>query len=252
VSSSGERQALILVATYNEHRNLSHLVERILALPIAADILIVDDNSPDGTGALADTLADRGCLTVLHRRQKSGLAAALLAGFSEGMKEKYQWIVNLDGDLSHDPAAIPDLLAAATKNDLVIGSRYVKGGHVVNWPISRLCLSRLASSYVRASTGMPVHDPTSGFRCFGRRALEVALTYPILSRGYSFHIETLYRVWSNGLRVTEVPIRFTNRCRGCTKLSYRIIAEAVFVTLGLKRNGDWWVRRKTGPRGEEA
>ncbi len=226
-----KRRVLALVATFNEAGSLAAVAEAVLASSLGMDLLVVDDNSPDGTGDIADALARQcPCAHVLHRERREGLAAALMAGLQWGWARGYEWVMNLDGDLSHDPGEMPALAAAMDRADLVIGSRYVGGIRVLNWPARRLFLSLAAARYARLVTGMPFSDPTSGFRCFGREALKVILQAAISSRGYGFHIECLHRVWRAGGRVVEVPIHYTERTTGVTKLTNGIIAEAAWVT----------------------
>lgn len=230
---------LLVIGTYNESANLEPLVERLLSIPTELDLLIVDDNSPDGTGDVAEEIARRRTdIHVLHRLQKNGLASALVEGFQWALNRQYAIVVNIDGDLSHDPKDIPRLISESERADLAIGSRYIQGSRVINWGWRRLVLSTGAARYVRAVTGMPFADPTSGFRCFRRKALEFALRPPILSRGYSFHIECLHKIWRAGLAVREVPIVFSNRRHGRTKLSTAIVIEALQVAwLLLIQNG---------------
>lgn len=224
------QKALAVVATYNERENLPGLIEQFLALSEPLDLLVVDDNSPDGTGELAEVFARRyPNIQVLHRPQKEGLAPALVEGFRWGLIQDYDLILNLDGDLSHNPNAIPSLLSEAACADLVLGSRYIRGIRVMNWPPRRLFLSLSAARYVQVMTGMPFADPTSGFRCFRREALQTALSPPILSRGYSFHIECVHKVWRRGMRIREVPIIFTDRLNGSTKINAMIVGEALWI-----------------------
>jgi len=225
------KSPLAVIATYNEADNIRGLVARIGSLEVEIDILIVDDSSPDGTGQIADRLAAQfSSIYVLHRTRTKGLGPALCQGFSWALDRGYEKILNLDGDLSHNPDDIPFLLSTAEKADLVIGSRYVNGIRVINWPPHRVALSLLAASYVCALTGMPIKDPTSGFRCFRREALRFALSKPPLSVGYSIHFELLHRIWRHQMRVTEVPIFFTDRVEGTTKMNTRIIMEALWIT----------------------
>jgi dolichol-phosphate mannosyltransferase len=221
-------KVLIMVATYNERENLEGLVLQIQSLEIATDILIIDDNSPDGTGHLADALAARMAnIHVMHRPRKHGLAFALMAGFNWAVVKGYGKVVNIDADFSHNPVEIPSLLKSSEKSDLVIGSRYVNGVRVMNWDPKRLLLSLLAAQYVRLITGMPIQDPTSGFRCFSLRALKTLKLKSIHSKGYFFHVESLYSVWRRGLSVMEYPIVFQDRVKGVTKISQQIIVEAI-------------------------
>src|SRR6266496_1206357 len=221
------KSTIVVVATYNERDNIVQLASEILKLDEEIKLLFVDDNSPDGTGILADKIAERNeRVKVLHRPAKEGLASALIEGFRWALEQKADFVVNLDGDLSHDPRAIPVLAEIATHADLVIGSRYANGIRVINWSQDRLLLSLLAAHYVRLITRLPFMDPTSGFRCFRRNALKLALQNPITATGFSFHIEILYRIWRDGLRVLEAPIVFKERMRGSSKMNSLIVLEA--------------------------
>jgi dolichol-phosphate mannosyltransferase len=218
---------LVVVPTYNERENLSPLSQRLLALPTPVDLLVVDDNSPDGTGKLADDLATRyPSIHVMHRESKSGLGRAYIAGFKWALEHGYQHVFELDGDLSHNPDDIPMFLEAAGNADLVLGSRYLNGIRIINWPLSRLMLSQAAAKYVQIVTGMPFTDPTGGYKCFSRRALESIDLDGVHSNGYSFQIEMTHKLWRQGMRVTEVPIIFTDRFQGHSKMSGHIIREA--------------------------
>ncbi len=220
-------RTLVVVPTFNERENLPPLVQRILALPGPIEILIVDDNSPDGTGKLADDLASRhAAVHALHRPEKNGLGRAYVAGFKWALEQGYQFVFELDGDLSHNPDDIPMFLEAAKDADLVLGSRYLNGIRIINWPLSRLMLSKCAAKYVQVVTGMPFTDPTGGYKCFRRRALQAIHLDTITSNGYSFQIETTHRLWRQGLKVVEVPIIFTDRFQGHSKMTGHIIREA--------------------------
>lgn len=219
---------MIIVPTYNERENLPALVRRVLALPVAVDLLVVDDNSPDGTGQLADQLAaTHSQVQVLHRQAKEGLGRAYCAGFAWALQRSYEFIFEMDGDFSHDPGDIPAFLAAARDADLVLGTRYKNGIRVINWPLKRLCLSLCAARYVQFITGMPFTDPTGGFKCFRRGTLVGIDLQAIRSNGYSFQIELTHKVWRAGLRIAEVPIIFTDRYQGTSKMSGRIVREAL-------------------------
>ena len=221
---------LVIVPTYNERENLVPVVERILGLPVEVDLLVVDDNSPDGTGELADNLSrQHPQIHVLHRPGKAGLGRAYCAGFAWALDRSYEFIFEIDGDLSHDPADIPAFLIAAEHADLVLGSRYCNGIRVINWPMRRLLLSTSAARYVRIITGMPFTDPTGGFKCFRRRALESLDLDAVRSNGYSFQIEMTHKLWLSGMRVAEVPIIFTDRFQGRSKMSRKIVYEALFM-----------------------
>jgi dolichol-phosphate mannosyltransferase len=222
------KKTLVVVPTYNERENLPALVARLVLLTVPVDILVVDDNSPDGTGRLADELASKqSCIHVLHRTEKSGLGRAYIAGFKWALEQGYEFVFELDGDLSHNPDDIPMFLAAAENADLVLGSRYLNGIRIINWPLSRLMLSKCAAHYVQIITGMPFSDPTGGYKCFRRRALEAINLDEINSNGYSFQIEMTHKLWRQGKKVVEVPIIFTDRYQGRSKMTGRIIREAV-------------------------
>lgn len=223
-------RTLVIVPTYNERENLPALAERLLGLPVPVEVLVVDDASPDGTGELADALAAaQPRIHVLHRAGKEGLGRAYCAGFAWALQRDYEFIFEMDGDASHDPADIPRFLAAAQSADLVLGSRYCKGIRVINWPLRRLMLSMSAARYVQLITGMPFSDPTGGYKCFRRATLQAIHLEQIQSNGYSFQIELTHRVWRRGLRVAEVPIIFTDRFQGTSKMSGRIIREALIM-----------------------
>ena len=219
--------ALVVVPTYNERANIDEIVARTLATP-GLDLLVVDDGSPDGTGARAEELAaDEPRMRVLHRPRKAGLGSAYRLGLGLGLQEGYDVLVEMDADLSHDPAALPELLAATADHDLVIGSRYVPGGGVVNWPVHRRALSAGGNLYVRLLTGVPVHDVTSGYRAFRAEVLHAIGLQRLRSEGYSFQLETALQAWRAGFRIGEVPITFVERVAGASKISRAIVAEAM-------------------------
>ncbi len=223
-------EALIIVPTYNEKENLPPLVARVQELPLPVDMLVVDDNSPDGTGQVADDLAKRfPSVHVLHRTEKDGLGRAYCAGFEWALKRDYEFIFEMDGDFSHNPADIPAFLREAADADLVLGSRYCNGIRVVNWPLNRLVLSLCAAKYVRIITGLPVSDPTGGFKCFRREALKTIDLKAVRSNGYSFQIELTHKIWMSGGRIKEVPIIFTDRFLGSSKMSRQIVREALWM-----------------------
>jgi len=232
---------LIIVPTYNELENLPRMAERLLRLPVPVDMLVVDDNSPDGTARIADELAAKHpSIHVLHRAEKNGLGRAYIAGFKWALERGYEFIFEMDGDFSHNPDDVPMFLDAAKnqKADLVLGSRYSGGVRVVNWPLKRLMLSRSAGVYVWLITGLPFSDPTGGYKCFRRRALESLNFDKLQSNGYSFQIETTHRLWMEGMKIVEVPIIFTERVEGSSKISRYIVAEALWVVWRLwLRNG---------------
>jgi dolichol-phosphate mannosyltransferase len=229
---------LVVVPTYNERVNLPLIVPPILAQDPRLEVLVVDDNSPDGTGALADQLAAADPrIHVLHRPGKSGLGKAYLAGFRWALDQGYDLIFEMDADFSHDPKFLPAFLEAARDADLVIGSRYKTGVNVINWPISRLLLSLGANEYARRVTGLPLTDSTGGFKCFRRQVLEAIDFDRVRSNGYSFQIEMSFRAWKKGFRLVEIPIVFTDRVEGQSKMNGRIVREAIWMV--------WWLRLKS-------
>jgi dolichol-phosphate mannosyltransferase len=231
-------RALVVVPTYNEAVNLPSIVPQILAQDPRLDVLIVDDNSPDGTGELADQMAAAdGRVHVLHRPGKGGLGKAYLAGFRWALERDYELVFEMDADFSHDPKFLADFLRAAEEADLVIGSRYKTGVNVINWPISRLLLSLGANQYARWITGMDIMDSTGGFKCFHRRVLETIDFDRVRSNGYSFQIEMSFRAWKKGFRLMEIPIVFTDRVEGQSKMNKRIVREAIWMV--------WWLRLKS-------
>lgn len=222
--------ALVIVPTYNERPNLPRLVPEILQQDPRLDILIIDDASPDGTGAVADALAAANPrVSVMHRAGKLGLGTAYLEGFHWGIERGYGFLFEMDADFSHDPAHLPQFLAAIRDFDLVVGSRYLGGRvTVVNWPIARLLLSYYATFYVRVVTGLPVSDATSGFKCFRRAVLEGIELERVESEGYAFQVEMSFRAWKRRFRLGEIPIVFVDRSTGQSKMSRRIVWEAVW------------------------
>lgn len=226
-------RSVVVSPTYNEIENLPRMVEKIATLrrDLDLDLLVVDDESPDGTGQLADELAKtHSFLHVLHREGKRGLGLAYCDGFRWALDHGYSKIVQMDGDLSHDPNDVPSLLKLAEDSDLALGSRYINGIRVINWPLNRLLLSIFAAHYVRWITGMPIEDPTGGFKCFRREALQSIDLGAIHSNGYSFQIEMTHRIWRQGMKVVEAPIIFTDRFQGASKMSRGIALEACWVT----------------------
>lgn len=221
---------LIVMPTYNERENLPRMAQRLLALPTMVDLLVVDDNSPDGTGKLADELAAKHPeIHVLHRAEKNGLGRAYLAGFKWALERGYEFVFEMDGDFSHNPDDVPAFLEAAQNADLVLGSRYINGIRIINWPLHRLMLSKGAALYVRIITGMPFTDPTGGYKCFRRRALQALDLDTVQSNGYSFQIELTHKLWRQRYRVAEVPIIFTERVQGHSKMSGHIVREALLM-----------------------
>ncbi len=223
-------KTLIIVPTYNERDNLPRMMEKLLSLPAAVDVLVVDDNSPDGTGKIADELAARHPqIHVLHRTEKNGLGRAYIAGFKWALAQNYEFIFEMDCDFSHNPDDIPLFLEAAKDADLVLGSRYVGGIRVINWPLGRLMLSRFAGKYVALITGMPFTDPTGGYKCFRRRAMQSLNLDKIQSNGYGFQIELTHKLWRQGFKIVEVPIIFTDRTHGQSKMAGGIVNEAFWL-----------------------
>ncbi len=230
-------RSIVIIPTYNERENLGPLVAAVLTADAALDILVVDDNSPDGTGAIADDLARRtGRIRVLHRPGKAGLGAAYLAGFAHALDRDYECILEMDADFSHDPADLSRLLAPvrAGRADLVLGSRWVAGGGTRGWPLRRRLISQGGSCYARAIVGVAVRDLTGGFKCFHRRMLERLDLGAVRASGYGFQIELTYRALQIGSRVLEVPIVFTERRCGQSKMSGRIVAEALAMVWRLR------------------
>ncbi|MCK5118861.1 MAG: polyprenol monophosphomannose synthase [Candidatus Latescibacteria bacterium] len=226
---------LIVIPTYNEKENIREIVEAILKLDRNLDILIVDDNSPDGTGRIADELSgEREAVHVLHREEKSGLGAAYMAGFKYALAHQYDLIFEMDADFSHDPKYIPLFLDKIESSDLVIGSRYTDGVNVVNWPMRRLLLSYYANMYSRIVTGMPIRDATGGYKCFRRAVLEALDMDGVSSTGYAFQIEMNFRAWKKGFRIHELPIVFWDRRKGVSKMSFNIAKEAIWMVWKLR------------------
>lgn len=223
---------LVVIPTYNERATLPEVVARALAAPVDVDLLIVDDASPDGTGQIADELAEEHPqVQVMHRPAKAGLGPAYRAGLGWGLDEGYDVLVEMDADLSHDPGQLPELLAATRHADVAIGSRYVPDGKVENWPWHRRALSSGGNRYVRLVTGMPVRDATSGYRAYRRSVLEAIGLRELRSDGYSFQLETALLSWRRGFRITEVPITFVERTSGSSKISRSIVLEALWRVL---------------------
>jgi dolichol-phosphate mannosyltransferase len=229
-------RAVVLVPTYNERANLTELVEKVRQFAPGLHMLIVDDNSPDGTGELADELARQYPeeIFVLHRPQKEGLGKAYVDAFAQVLKKDYEYILQMDADLSHDPVHLPSFLEKIRDHDLVVGSRYLQGISVVNWDLKRLVMSKLATNYVRLVTRMPFTDTTSGFKCWRREALESIAFENVFSSGYVFLVEMKYKAYRKGFRLAEVPIIFVERKSGDSKLDWRVIWEAVWGVLRLR------------------
>ena len=232
-AAAGERpgvgKALVIIPTYNERENIPKLVPLVLAQDPRIEILVIDDASPDGTGALADDIARaEPRVHVLHRAGKLGLGTAYIAGFRWGIERGYEWLQEMDADFSHDPSHLPQFLDAIQEYDVVIGSRYLEGRvTVVNWPIKRLLLSYYANVYARLVTGLPVGDATAGYKCYRREVLEAIPLDRVESQGYAFQIEMKFRAWRRGFRLGEIPIVFVDRTLGESKMSKHIVREAV-------------------------
>lgn len=221
-------RTLIVVPTYNERENVAVLIPQLLNVAPAADILLVDDNSPDHTADFAAELfAVNPRFSVIRRTSNRGYGRSLLEGYRAAIDRNYGRLVQLDADFSHDPAIVPQLINATVRADVAIGSRYCAGGRVANWPLRRRLLSRFANQYVRTITGLTVRDSTSGFRCYTRRALQILLEMPIAAEGYAFLVETTFRAQRAGLQIAEVPITFVDRREGQSKMSRKIIFESV-------------------------
>jgi len=229
-------RAVICLPTYNERENLEPMLEALRRVIGDGDrVLVIDDNSPDGTGQLADRLAEAlPFVDVLHRPRKDGLGPAYLAGFRQALAAGAELVLEIDCDFSHDPDDVPRLVAAAERADLVLGSRYVRGGSVHNWGVVRRAISAGGSLYARAILGLPVRDPTGGFKCFRRRVLETIDLDAIASKGYAFQIETTYRALRAGFRVVEIPIAFSDRETGRSKMSRTIVLEAIWKVPALR------------------
>ena len=231
-------KTLIIIPTYNEIENLPLMIPALEGLGLGLEILIVDDGSPDGTGAwVKGQQASRPHLHLIERSGKQGLGSAYVRGFRYALEKDYDFVFEMDADFSHDPAYIADFLEAIREADLVIGSRYIRGVNVVNWPMSRLLLSYFANMYARWITGMPVQDATGGFKCFRTSALRRLNLDGISSGGYSFQIEVNYKLWKKGCRIKEIPIIFKDRTAGTSKMSGGIIREALFLLVRLRLGG---------------
>jgi dolichol-phosphate mannosyltransferase len=229
-------RAIAVIPTYNERANLEQLVAKIQQYANDLHVLVVDDNSPDGTGEVAEELSRKypGKLFVLHREKKEGLGKAYVDGFKYVLKQDYEYILQMDADLSHDPSHLPSFFERIRNSDLVIGSRYLHGISVVNWDLKRLMMSKMATNYVRFITRMPFSDATSGFKCWRRKALESIGFEDAFASGYLFLIEMKYKAYRKGLRVEEVPIIFVERKNGDSKLDWRVFREALLGVVKLR------------------
>lgn len=231
-------RSLIIIPTYNERENIRRIIAAALAQDPSIDILVVDDGSPDGTGGIVDAMAaENPRVHAVHRAGKLGLGTAYVAGFKWALERDYEYVFEMDADFSHSPERLPAFLEAIKTADLVLGSRYQNGHiNVVNWPISRLFLSYSANIYARHVTGLQIFDATGGFKCFRRRVLEAIDLSDVRSNGYAFQIEMTYRAWKKGFRIVEIPIVFVDRTEGSSKMSQRIVREAVWMVWRLR----WW------------
>ncbi len=221
-------QTVVIVPTYNESENIGAVMARLLALPCAVDVLVVDDGSPDGTAAIVrERMAHESRVHLLERAGKMGLGSAYIAGFRWALEHGAEYVFEMDADFSHDPDAVPQFLEAIRDADIVLGSRYLDGKvTVVNWPLKRLFLSYFANVYTRVVTGLPLWDATGGFKCFRRRVLEGVRLDRVQSDGYAFQIEMSFKCWKKGFRIREIPIVFVDRTAGLSKMNRRIIWEA--------------------------
>ena len=228
-------KALVVIPTYNERENIVNITREVLSVSEHAEVLVIDDNSPDGTGKVADEMAAASHrVHVMHRAGKMGLGSAYIAGFRYALENGYDFVMEMDADFSHDPREIPNFLDAARGADVVVGSRYIGGVRILNWPIKRLLLSYSASVYTRMITGLKLLDCTSGFKCFRREVLEALDLGRVHSDGYSFQIEMSFLCQKKGFTLKEIPIVFTERKEGHSKMSGGIIYEALFIVWLLK------------------
>jgi dolichol-phosphate mannosyltransferase len=231
-------RGLVIIPTYNERDNIARLIDQVLARDDRLDVLVVDDGSPDGTGAIVDGIkATNPRVDVIHRPKKLGLGTAYIEGFKWALARHYGFVFEMDADFSHDPAHLPEFLEALEGADLVLGSRYRNGRvTVVNWPVGRLLLSYAANVYARVVTGLQLFDSTGGFKCFRREVLEALELDAVRSSGYAFQIEMNFRTWRKGFRIVEIPIVFVDRTEGQSKMSKKIVREAVWMVWRLR----WW------------
>ena len=230
--------SLIIIPTYNEADNVAKIIPEVLAQDEGFNVLIVDDNSPDGTAKIIQEMQKTNShIHLIERSSKLGLGTAYVAGFKYALSHGFDFVFEMDADFSHDPKLLVKLLTKAEEYDLVIGSRYISGVNVVNWPIRRLILSYSANLYTRIITGLPVKDATAGFKCYRRVVLESFNLDSIKSNGYSFQIETNFLAWKHGFRICEVPIVFTDRREGISKMSNHIVFEAAWMVWKLKFRG---------------
>lgn len=229
------KETLIIIPTFNEIDNIERMIRTVFGLYPEISILIIEDGSPDGTAKVVKTLMNEfSNLSIIERKGKLGLGTAYITGFKWALEKHFNFIFEMDCDFSHDPNQIPDLLTEALSHDLVIGSRYINGIRIINWPFHRLLLSYMASIYTRFVTNIPVQDTTGGFKCFSRKALKSLNFERIISNGYIFQLELNYKIWAQGLKIKEVPIIFYERRDGESKMGGGIISEAFFAVLKLR------------------
>jgi len=226
---------VVVIPTFNERDNIPRIVQQVLAQDPEIEVLVVDDNSPDGTsGVVEEMRRQMARIHLLHRTQREGIGPAYKAGFQQALEMGADLVVQMDADFSHPPGALPEFFTCAGDADVVLGSRYLNGITVVNWPIERLLLSYFGNTYIRAITRLPVRDTTGGFKCWRREALQAIDLGSVRSNGYAFQIEMTYRLWRKGMRIREVPIIFMDRTVGDSKMSKRISIEALWIV--------WWLR----------
>ncbi len=244
-------KTLVIIPTYDEKDNVRPIARNVVDVMPDADVLFVDANSPDGTGAILDAMTTEDSrVHVIHQASKQGLGRAYIEGFKWALERHYEFIFEMDSDFSHDPAELPNFIAAASQADLILGSRYIHGIRITNWPLRRLLLSMGGALYVRLITGMPFSDPTGGFKCFRRPVLESINLDRIRSNGYSFQIEMTHTAWMNGFAIAEIPITFVDRRAGYSKMSSGIFREALLMVWRLVlRNGFRRRPRRSPPKG---
>jgi dolichol-phosphate mannosyltransferase len=228
-------KAIVVIPTYNEKENIANIINAILNVVPDISLLIVDDNSPDGTSEIVEQIQKSNSnIHLLKRAGKMGLGTAYCAGFKYALEKNFDYIFEMDADFSHDPKEIPNFLREIKENDLVLGSRYIKGVNVINWPLSRLLLSYFANVYTQVISGLPIKDATGGFKCFRAEYLRKINLDNIKTNGYGFQIEMTYRLWKLGAKIKEIPIIFVDRMNGVSKMNKKIIYEAVFLVWKLK------------------
>jgi len=228
-------EILVIIPTYNELENLPKLLPDVLSKHENINVLIVDDNSPDGTAAFVESqMKNNNRIHLIKRPSKQGLGTAYIAGFKYALQNKFQLVFEMDADFSHDPKEIPRFLDEIKNSDVILGSRYINGVNVINWPMRRLLLSSFANLYTRIITGLPVHDSTGGYKCFRSKVLEAIDLDSVKSNGYAFQIEMTFKAWKKGFKVKEIPIIFVDRVKGKSKMSKKIVREAVTMVWKLR------------------